>query len=213
MWMIYIGSIVPASILLPFIAALTVRNKRFMPGFLILFIYLCTQAAASILSILLIKIKLTNIPLLHVDTLLEVVLLVLYLDKAIEDKALSKYSRFIIVAFSLLCIFNFIFFQSIYSFNTYTRPAGAIVLIVLCMYYRVQHIKKNEEQSWSANPHNWFVTGILLYFSCSLLLFICSNYLAIHTSRESNMLIWTLHATFLLIMYLLFTKGFLHANR
>lgn len=212
MQMIYMGYIVPGAILLPIYAAICQRKHATRPGYKVLLLYLLVTAVVSIVSKILVLNKVTNIPLIHTDTLLEVVLLLIYLSHVLKDETMLMVVRLLIILFPLYCLVNFLFLQSIFTFNTYTRPVGAILLILLCMGYWWEYGNDEESGVWHNNPDNWFVSGILLYFSSSLFLFVCSNYLVVHSNEDNNILVWTIHATLVLIMYLLFTVGFLNAR-
>jgi hypothetical protein len=206
------GYIVPLAILLPIGAALLDGKKVTRSAYAVLLLYLLLTALVSIVSKVLLLYKITNIPLIHTDTLMEVVLLLIYLRKVLKHPVVLKAVDLLTILFPLYCLVNFIFLQSIYTFNTYTRPVGAILLILLCMGYWWESGNEEEPLTWRANPHNWFVSGILLYFSSSLFLFVFSNYLTAHSSLESNILVWNIHATLVLIMYLIFTLGFLNVK-
>ncbi|HYC29801.1 MAG TPA: hypothetical protein VEB42_13305, partial [Chitinophagaceae bacterium] len=57
----------------------------------------------------------------------------------------------------------------------------------------------------------WINAGLLLYFSGSFLLFLFFEVLA--NNRSANNLAWVLHATLVLLMYILFAIGFIRAKK
>jgi hypothetical protein len=61
-------------------------------------------------------------------------------------------------------------------------------------------------------PAFWFNTGMFLYFSGSNMLYIFSNYI-LTESKHNFLVTWNTRAAFLLIMYLLFTLGFLKCKK
>ena len=110
------------------------------------------------------------------------------------------------VIFPVICIVNFSFFQSIYTFNTHTRPLEAVLITFFCLLY---FYKEDFTENWIDNPTNWFNIGILIYFPTACIIFILSNYLVfVRMNKEMNTMIWNIHAVFVMLMYLIWAKGF-----
>jgi hypothetical protein len=55
------------------------------------------------------------------------------------------------------------------------------------------------------------VVGMLLYFSSSLILFALPE--LIRENKDMNRLIWSIHATFVLMMYLSFAVAFIKLKK
>lgn len=210
---LYMGYIVPATILFPLITIVLRRKKISGSGFYIITAYLILTLAISIAAKALSVNHISNLPLIHIDTIVEIVLLLLYFSTLLKGKIIKAWLVALVILFPLSCFINFLFFQSIYNFNTYTRPAGALILITLCIIYWWEYGNKEPDKEWTAIPDNWFVSGILFYFSGAFLLFIFSNYLAVQYDTDTNIFIWNLHGTLLISFYLFFTKGFLSCKK
>jgi hypothetical protein len=147
--------------------------------------------------------RINNLPLLHFYTMFELVAVLWYYQHAFNSKPISKWLTVIMVAFPLLCAVNFTFFQSIYQFNTYTRPLEAIIIIVLSgMYLNSQNNFEKKEHIHNAG--RWVASGFLIYFCSSLFQFIFSNVVSQHASKWVKHLIWNIHDTFVLLMYICF---------
>jgi hypothetical protein len=112
------------------------------------------------------------------------------------------------VVFPLLCLINVFFLQSEYQFNTYVRPIEALICIFLCLHYFLKDIESDTQEDWAKNSLNWINSGILIYFSSSLFIFICSNLANLNLSYEAEMVLWNVHNTFVFIMYLFLALGF-----
>lgn len=207
------GYIVPATILIPLFTAIRVKRNTLNTGLLFLLIYLvvtlCVNVASKVMSIN----HIPNLPLIHIDTIFEIVLLLFYFSSILNGKIVKLWLKTVAILFPVCCGINFIFFQSIHNFNTYTRPLGALILISFCIVYWWEYSNKDPDNEWSHIADNWFVSGILFYFSGALLLFIFSNYLAAFYDSDTNIFIWNLHGTLLISFYLFFTKGFLLCKR
>jgi hypothetical protein len=177
-------------------------------------LYLCITTASNIASRILAANHTTNMPLLHAYTLVEMFLFSIFFIHAFQSRQIKLLIRVLVALFSLFCIINFSFFQSILQFNTYTRPVEAIIIIFLSLLYWWKPGKPDEdERKWSAISENWIISGTLLYFSSALFLFIFSNYLLDQLSIRANKFIWNLHGAIVIFMYLLFAIAFLKSNK
>ncbi|MGZ3822523.1 MAG: hypothetical protein ACXVB6_18155, partial [Mucilaginibacter sp.] len=112
---------------------------------------------------------------------------------------------------------NFLFLQSINHFNTNTKPVEALIIMACSLAYFAQTTDVENNIKWAQNPLNWVNTGTLLYYSGALFIFSFSNIAATHMAtavRMSpkfyalNILIWNIHATLVLAMYVMFSIGF-----
>jgi len=206
--LIYAIIIVPISILIPI--TVTIINRKFFDESLkIIFYYLLVDGIINIFAAVLAAFGIHNLPVLHVFTVLELLLLSYFYLLVLKNKTIRTAIKYLMILFPILCIINFSFFQSINHFNTNTRPIEALILMGCSLAYFAQTNDANIK--WSLNPLNWINTGILLYFSGALFIFSFSNisegelskkYQAIYT------LMWNIHATLVLAMYLLFAVGF-----
>lgn len=200
----YQGIIVPASILIP-IGAAIFRYSCLHGAMKILLLYLLLTGSINLLAIL--QSSHNNLPLLHIYTIVEFLTLMAYFISSSTSKKPKTGSYLVMALFPILCIINVIFFQSKYQFNSYVRPLEALIFISYCLAYFLRSVDREETQSWTANPFNLFNSGILLYFSSSLFIFILSNKIIFRFSHEANMLIWNIHNSFVIMLYLLLALG------
>lgn len=210
---IFMGVIVPCSAIIP-IAAAIIRHRHLNSKCWYIFLYLCITSASNIASRILAANHTTNMPLLHAYTVIEMFLFSIFFIQAFQSRQIKNYIRILIVLFPLFCLINFTYFQSIYQFNTYTRPVEAIIIIILSLLYWFKQEKpEDDERQWSDVAENWIISGILLYFSSTLFLFIFSNYLYSKFSIEANKFIWNLHGGIVIFMYLFFAIAFFKSNK
>lgn len=199
---LYQSIIVPASTLLPIIAGL-IWYKKLSKPLHTLVAYLIIALLINIGGIIMAQLHKNNLPLLHFYTMFELLAVMLYYRYAFNTKLANKWTTVIMILYPVYCIINFTFFQSIYQFNTYTRPLEAIIIIVFSgVYLNSQNTFENKKMI--NNAGRWVASGFLLYFCGSLFQFIFSNLISHHASKPIKMLIWNLHDTFVLIMYICF---------
>ncbi|MES2373590.1 MAG: hypothetical protein V4557_13500 [Bacteroidota bacterium] len=201
---VYMRVVAPSFILLPLVIA-GVYYYKLTRAMRVLFYYLLVTALISIATTVLAIKHIRNTPLIHIDTIVETMFLLRFFDLVFANKRLTKYIRVLLIVFPVFCCINFIFFQSIYSFNSYTRAVESMLFISFSMLY---WIYRNDNTTWYSVPSNWMVCGLLLYFSSGFFLFVFSNYLASTLSLPGLVFVWNFHATLILIMYLLFAIGF-----
>ncbi len=206
--LIYTGIVVPISVLVPIGTGL-IHRKYAGKALKVIWYYLLLDGSANILASLLADFKIRNLPVLHIFTIFEFLMLGYFYLLILLDKTIRLVIKYLMIIFPLFCIVNFLFFQSIYNFNTNTRPVEALIIIACSLAYLAE--TNDLEIKWSINPVNWINIGILLYFSGALFIFAFSNLAIGHESKKDfliNTLMWNIHATLVLIMYLLFAVGF-----
>jgi hypothetical protein len=210
MTIVYFDYIVPGTVLIP-IAVLIPKLKNTPAYIKLLFYYLVISAIVNAISIITARNNIPNVWMLHIYTALESFLLLWFFRFIIKKPAVKKVIQTLIIGFPLFCVFNFLFLQSISHFNTYTRPIEALIFITLSMIYWAQESEKDIR--WAEIPANWFVTGLLLYFSGAFFIFLFSNYLSGYVSGKVMDIAWYTHATLILLMYILFAIGFLKCKK
>ncbi|UEG53110.1 hypothetical protein LLH06_19380 [Mucilaginibacter daejeonensis] len=204
----YQGVIVPASTLLP-IGAGFLNYKKIDPPLKRLLVYLCGALLINIAGIVVATMHRNNMPGLHLYTLFETVVVMWYYKLAFNDRKLDPWFNLGMIAFPVYCVINFTFFQSIYEYNTYTRPIGAILIIVASiMYLSLQNNATRADHSTTSG--RIVAGGFLIYFCSAIIQFIFSNVVGQLASKTANRLIWGMHATLVLIMYIIFLVAFLN---
>lgn len=202
-YLIYAYYIVPATILIPVFIA--IFNYQALPKpFKIIFWFLIFSGTLNLVNLIAIKHGYNSITLINIYTIFEFIFLALFYSEFFEKPG-RRVIAVLMAVFTIICVINYFFIQNKIEFNTYTRPLGAIMLIVFSMLFILK--QTNDEESWTDNKYNWINAGILLYYASCLFMFIFSNYL-LSASQAVNRLVWTIHDTILIFEYILFAVGF-----
>jgi|GEM_PF-763900 hypothetical protein len=208
---IYTAYFVPLCVLIPIIIFIP-KYKIAVTEYKILFGYLIISACINVAGIVIGLRHQSNLWLFHVDTVAESVLLLFFFQKLANNSTVKKIIAVLLLLFPLACIVNLLLFQAGSKINTYPRAAESVLFILLTIYYWLQRSYETETMEWLQHPVNWILSGMLLYFSSSFCLFVFSNYLLddAMSRHDFNLLraVWSVHATLLLIMYMLFSVGF-----
>lgn len=208
---IYQGIVVPSSITLPITLAIVAKWYYFRSLSPIFWYLVCSgtiNAAAAILAFH----SVNNLPLLHIYTIVEFLFLSVFLSRMLKNPTtirLLKAAQFI---FPVFCVFNFLFLENVFIFNSYARVPEALIIILLCISYLNEWYDATADTRNLYSPEIWITVGLLLYFSTALVLFAFLNYISHIPDHATIMVIWNIHATLVLMMYMLFTKGFLYAK-
>lgn len=202
-------SAVPFTMAVPILVAL-IRLKQ-LPGYAFAIFCLFLLSGITQLGItLLAESGINNLPFFHVHTVLEFSLLIWFFIGLIRSKTATRYLYVLGAGFLVFAVVNTLVFQSLFSFNSYARSIEAILVIALCFAWFGQQFR-TDLLSYK-DPGLWFVTGLFVYFSSSFVLFIISN-LSLSLDKYFDWVMWNIHATVVLIMYGLFTIGFVKCRR
>lgn len=199
---IYMGYVAPATTLLPIITGIIYYKKLNRPLRTLTF-FLIFSLLINVIGIGMAQRHQNNLPLLHFYTIFELLGVLFYYYQALAEDRIRYWIKIIMVIFPVLCVINFTFFQSLYEFNTYTRPLEAIIIIIFSFIY-LNHQKDTEHENVVFTAGKWVSIGFLIYFCSSLFQFIFSNVVSKSAPKDIKSLVWIIHATFVMIMYLFF---------
>lgn len=199
---IYMGYVVPATTLLPIITGI-VYYKKLNSSLRTLTLFLIFSLLINVIGIGMAQRHQNNLPLLHFYTIFELLGVLFYYYQAQAEDRIRYWIKIIMVIFPVLCVINFTFFQSLYEFNTYTRPLEAIIIIIFSFIY-LNNQKDTEDENVIFTAGKWVSIGFLVYFCSSLFQFIFSNVVSKSAPKDIKSLVWVIHATFVMIMYLFF---------
>jgi hypothetical protein len=203
--------IVPLSILLPLCIG-TIRYQKLTASGKICYSYLIVSAIFTSIALLIGRYFHKNsLPISHLFTFVELSTIVLFYKKLFnaDTKNDNRLYYGIIIGFTLLCILNAVFFQSIYTYNSYTKSIEAIICILFAMKYFASIASGNNSSAKVfTSPDFYFNAAFFQYFSGGFMLFVFSNFIITNLSNSDFNIIWTIHATLVLIMYLIFSVTF-----
>lgn len=206
-WKTFNSIIAPLCILIPLISGL-IKFKTLPFNLKIIWYYLVITALINTTATITARIyHVNNLPLIHLFTLAEGLMLILFYKYTLESGKKKKWYNFLLIAFLTICIVNALFFQSIYTYSSYTRYAESII----CMLFALNYFAKIAALDLKSvkSPNFYMNSGIFLYFSGSFILFIFSNLITYKVSVTNFLIIWNIHASLVILMYLFFSFGFI----
>ncbi|MFT6320486.1 MAG: hypothetical protein ACJAT4_001411 [Granulosicoccus sp.] len=153
-----------------------IRIKRVKFLFKILLAFLILNLLTELVADYFWRRKMNNLPLLHLYTLFEFVLLSWFYKIVLrENKWIQKYFWSFIFFISVLVISNSIFLQSIYGFNSNAKTLVQLILISYAVIYIYSYSLKLEEVNENTKAIRLINAAILIYHSSSLFIFLFSN--------------------------------------
>ncbi|WEK34338.1 MAG: hypothetical protein P0Y53_17775 [Candidatus Pseudobacter hemicellulosilyticus] len=173
--------------------------RRYQPAFRILVWQTAAASTTEFAAIILRKLWINNLPLLHVYTLIEFVLLYGFCELFWKGLFGKYVVRGVAIAFVLFSLLNSAFIQPVNTFNSYARGLEALLLIgySLLNFYKLYLTVPAEPAD---GPAAWVSAGMLVYFSGGFCLFVLSNTilpLGIHL----NVQIWAVHGMLSIFLY------------
>lgn len=204
--------VVPLSILLPLCIGI-IRYRKLAASDKICFWYLIASAIFTSTALVIGRyFHKNNLPVGHLFAFVELTIIVLFYKKLFDADTKNNKRLYyaIIIAFTLVCILNAVFFQSIYTYNSYTKSVEALICILFAMKYFASIASGNHfSTKVFSSPAFYFNAAFFQYFSGGFMLFVFSNFIITKLSNADFNTIWTIHASLVLIMYLLFSLAFL----
>ena len=201
----YLSYIVPLSVLIPVFTALLGYRCLTKSAKIILW-FIIGSAIINLINIIWIELHGTGQLMFHIYGIFEFILLSWFYSTFFEKRGRNVV---LIIAglFTVACIINLLFIQKQDQFNAYTRSLGALLLIAYTLIVSYRQGNVDSKLSWADDYHNWFTTGILLYYCSSIFMFVFFNYWS-NASRALSQGIWIAHDTVLILEYILFAIGF-----
>ena len=111
----------------------------------------------------------------------------------------KKFMVFVQILFNILAVLNTLFLQKTSIFNSNLTTSAALVLIACALAYFYKLLKEIKYQKLEKNPLFWINSGVILYYSGSLILFLLGNVLA-YPSLEVALAAWGLNSFFNLLL-------------
>ena len=200
-----ISEVAQLSVLIPLLL-IPFRFAHFDRVFRLLSVLILTATAIAYIAYQYYSEGKNNMPLSHLYTLLEYLLWSLIYYQLFQASKARHLILGLMAVFAIFVFINALCWQSIYSYNSYSRSVEGLLLICFALgwFYKVfteSHIQRLEQ-----HPFFWVNTAVLVYFSGAFLLFIFS--LFIYTMNKRNALeAWALHGIFLIFHYLFIAIG------
>ncbi len=142
-----------------------------------------------------------NMPLFHVYTLLEF-LLIFLIYRIYYNKKNLGFVGLLGGGTILYIIINSIFIETIFTFNSYAKMVESAALIFLSMIWFMNVFREMKIEKLSEHPMFYISTGVLLYFSGNFFIFTYYNVVADQDWRLMNE-IWNIHSVLNIVFNLL----------
>lgn len=209
-WKTFSSVIVPLFILIPIVIGI-IKFRYLHFSLKIIWFYLLATAVINTAATITGRVfHVNNMPYVHFYTLIEGLMLIWFYEY-LFSKDKNKWFVILKIAFALACVINALFIQSIYLYSSYTRYAESIICILFSLNYFAKLAALDNRPL--KLPDFYFNTGIFLYFSGSFILFIFSNLILQKLPASTTLIFWTGHSTLVLLMYILFSIGFIKCKK
>lgn len=192
--------VVPVSILLPISQAI-IKYNRCPYELKIICWFLFASAISNIIGTFLAFKNINNMPVMHVYTFVEFVLLAFFYKNILNTQQTGKIINWLIPSFLVICVVDALYFQNIHTYNTYTKSIEALIILILAITYFVKVLDKIEIEEKNVNVITYINSGLLIYFSGSFIWFVIFNLTIGNVGL--GVIMWSIHATLLLILYIL----------
>jgi len=143
----------------------------------------------------------------HVFPIIEYIFLVVIFSWWQKNIFLKKAYLWSILFMAAFTIVNLLFFQSVIQANTYAMSMHKLLLIGISAFALLE-LNKEGIYPLTREYRFWVATGVLFYNLTTLMLFSLAN-LVISYGRQFAEPIFMMNIALNVIMYLIYTKGFL----
>ncbi|MBI3220088.1 MAG: hypothetical protein HYZ44_11290 [Bacteroidetes bacterium] len=156
--------------------------------------------------------SMNNMPFLHLYVAGGFCFLANFYQEVLRGLINPKIIWITVGGFLALTIFNSLFLQDIYTFNSNALTVESILIIIFSLStYTIMHndnVKKNKLHLFKSL--NWINSGLFIYYSSSLLIFYFGDIITHLFSKEASLYTWVIHAFFSMMMYGCFFAGLWH---
>lgn len=202
----------PLALLFPIVMAI-IRRKYLKNELKVIPYFLGAMVVAEIYGrVLVIVLKKNNLPGLHVYTVFEFLLIALFYHLFLNGFISKKIIPSLIIFFTVFAIINAVFIQTIYEFNTYPRAIESLVIVCLGILAFYKMFQTQEYERIDQTPVFWIVSGITLFFSGNLFLFVLGN-LLLSKDVELSKLAWGINASLGIFMNIFIAIGLWWSRR
>jgi len=186
-------------VILPFIVGL-VCIRHLGPLQKLLWLLVCCSIITELLAFLIIKYQDTpnNLPVYNLYVIFSFAFINRIYAKGLNNKIFTPLFNWLLVFFGGFTLVNLIFLQPITTYNTNLIILSYTFYIAMCIIYFYRDLKESSLNQ-PKKPIFWLSTGMLIYYSGSLMLFVFINQI-IASSKEVIEMCWTLNAILFVLL-------------
>ena len=154
----------------------------------------------------------SNMPFFHFYILVDVVLLLYVYSLLLNPFVKKKYLRFAAVFFSLVWTYNLIWGNGPLGYPTNILVVQSLSLMTVSTLWFVKVMREKTMVSPQRSFGFWLSTGVLIFYSGNLLLYIFSNYIFLQ-AKHVYIAIWGTHAILVILLYFFYTIAIIWARK
>lgn len=153
-----------------------------------------------------------NLPFFHVYIVLEYILLIIIFSYILEVKRKLRFVLSFTIPFATLWLLNVFAGDGIWNHPTYIHVLEAAIIVRFALTWFLKVLREKKILSPAKTFAFWMCTGLLMFFSANILLFIFTTFI-IAQSDAVFMAIWGVHAILVILLYLTYTIAILWARK
>lgn len=111
----------------------------------------------------------------------------------------------IVSIFYLSFLLN-LYVQGFYEINSYTRTLESMIMIFFALSYFYKTMQTLDSDNLIKEPMFWLNSGVLLYFSANVFVFVFSNFVSKY-SIDTNIIIWAIHSIFYALFFIMLSTA------
>ena len=157
-------------------------------------LFIINNAFFEFLSTFIIRIGFTNnLPCVHAYTLIHFILMTVFFGECFKVLKINIKYEWILFLGSFIIIANSVFIQSIYTFNSYSKPLVDLYIMVCSVILFITLIKDRKHNRQELKPSVSFTASTYLSSSISFVIFLFGNVIMSFGSQSKVIgLIWNL---------------------
>jgi hypothetical protein len=178
----------------------------------IIFYFLCNSVFFELISMTMYKYKIPNLYLFHLYVLTESFFIFWFYFEIFKKNLSPKIIPIIFIVFITFSLVDTFIWHNPFTFNSYAKTLECIIIVLYTVFYLYKTFDEFQDEDPSDTPIFWINAGFLFYFSGCLFLFTFSNFI-LTQGKPMGMIVWELHAFFIVIMYSLISIGLWKSKR
>lgn len=190
---------------LPFVIGI-IKRKYLKNELKILFLFTCNSIVFELISKTMAIYKIHNLYLFHLYVLTEFFFISWFYYEIFKRYISPKTIPTIFTIFIIFSLIDTFVWHNPFTFNSYAKTLECVIIVTYTVFYLYKTFDEFQDEDPSDTPVFWINAGFLFYFSGCLFLFTFSNFI-LTQGKPMGMIIWALHAFFIIIMNSLISIG------
>jgi hypothetical protein len=191
--------------------AVIIFYKKLQPKWLRLFFYLLVFTLAVDVGAVLYSyyFKKSNHFIINIYLPVSFSFYFLIFSKTFETKKFKTIIYTAFIVYLLFFLYDIIFIEGLYYFNTYSYCLGSILIVMCCLLYFMRLFTSDRLMNYFTIPMFWISTGLLFFFVGSLVLMSLMRYIIENHIDPDGRIYEFIMVTLNVLLYGAFTISFL----